>query len=97
MPLSGHRIFLVEDEAAIALDIMDMICQARGEVVAHATNLAEALRLADTPDLSSAILDYNLGPQDFASGCEAARSGCAFPVSHRPSGGSSVAQRAYSF
>jgi DNA-binding response OmpR family regulator len=64
MPLTGHRILLVEDEIVIAFDIISSVRQAHGEVVAHAASLAAALRLANTPGLSSAILDYRLGPDN---------------------------------
>src|SRR3974377_1168042 len=60
MPLTGHRVLLVEDEAIIAFDIIGTIREAHGEVVAHAASLAAGLRLADTPNLSSAILDFRL-------------------------------------
>jgi DNA-binding NarL/FixJ family response regulator len=61
MPLLGQRILLVEDENIIAFDVMNIIRGARGEVVAHARSLARALLLADTPNLSLAILDFYLG------------------------------------
>ena len=60
MPLTGHRVLLVEDDAIIAFDIICAVREAHGEVVGHATSLAAALRLADTPNLSSAILDFKL-------------------------------------
>jgi len=49
MPVSGHRILLVEDEAIIPLDLKAIIRKANGEVVAHGANLAKALKLANTP------------------------------------------------
>ena len=64
MPLTGQRILLVEDEIIIAFDIKAIIRKANGEVAAHAANLAAALRLADTPNLSLAILDFRLGRED---------------------------------
>lgn len=64
MPLSGHRILLVEDEAIIALDLKVMIREANGEVAAYAPNLAKALKLTDTPGLSSAVLDFRLGSEN---------------------------------
>jgi DNA-binding response OmpR family regulator len=64
MPLSGHRILLVEDEAIIALDLKVIIGEANGEVAAYAPNLAKALLLTDTPGLSLAVLDFRLGSEN---------------------------------
>ncbi len=64
MPLSGHRILLVEDECLIAFDVESIIQEAGGEVAAHAPCLAKALELAGIPDLSLAILDFRLGPDN---------------------------------
>ena len=61
MPLDGQRIFVVEDEILIALDIEHMIFTAQGEDAGRATTLEEALKLADTPGVSLAILDFSLG------------------------------------
>ncbi len=61
MPLAGQRIFVVEDEILIALDIEDLITASRGEVAGRAATLAEAVKLADTPGLSLAVLDLHLG------------------------------------
>jgi len=61
MTLAGHRILLVEDEVLIAFDIMSIIREANGEVLAHATSLARAMKLAASPNLSLAILDFRLG------------------------------------
>ncbi len=64
MPLSGHRILLVEDEFFIALEVTRIVREAHGEVAAHAPSLVRALKLADTPNLSLAILDFRLGSKD---------------------------------
>ena len=64
MPLSGHRILLVEDELFMALDVKRIVHEAHGEVAAYAASLARALKLADTPNLSLAILDLRLGSND---------------------------------
>ncbi len=61
MSLEGQRVLLVEDEALIALDIEDMICASKGEVACSANTLAKAMRLADTPGISLAVLDFHLG------------------------------------
>jgi DNA-binding NtrC family response regulator len=64
MPLTGHRILLVEDEVIIAFDIENIVRAANGKVAAHATSLAKALKLADTANLTLAILDFRLGRED---------------------------------
>ena len=61
MALDGQRVFVVEDDIFIALDIEHMICTAQGEVAGRTTTLDEALKLAETPRLSLAILDFSLG------------------------------------
>src|SRR5271166_1424827 len=63
MPLNGHRILLVEDEFLTSFYVESIIREARGEVVAHGANLAQAMRLADSPNLSLAILDLCLGSE----------------------------------
>ena len=60
MPLEGQRILLVEDDVLIALDIEALICAHRGEVVL-ATKLTTALKLVETPGLTSSILDFRIG------------------------------------
>jgi DNA-binding response OmpR family regulator len=60
MPLTGHRILLVEDEFLIALEVERTLQAAHGEVVGRAANVARAMKLADTPNLSAAILDFRL-------------------------------------
>ena len=64
MSLEGQRIFVVEDEILIALDIEDLITTSKGEVAGRAATLAEAMRLADAPGLSLAVLDFHLGPDN---------------------------------
>jgi len=62
MPLGGHCILIVEDESMVAFDLICIIHNARGKVAGCATSLARAMRLAETKDLSLAILDFRLGP-----------------------------------
>ncbi len=64
MPLTSHRILVVEDEVIIALDIENIVREANGKVAARATSLAKALRLADTANLTLAILDFRLGREN---------------------------------
>ncbi len=61
MPLNGHHILLVEDDFHTAFDVKRIVREAHGEVVAHAASLAKAMKLAATPHLSLAILDFSLG------------------------------------
>jgi CheY-like chemotaxis protein len=53
-------IFLVEDEALIALMLEDMVDRLGHVVVAKASNIETALRLAETADFNLAILDVNI-------------------------------------
>ncbi len=62
MPLGGHCILVVEDETIVAFDLGCIIRKARGTIAGCAASLAQAMRLAETPDLSLAILDFRLGP-----------------------------------
>ena len=61
MPLEGQRILLVEDNVLIALATEDVICAHNGEVAARASTLDQALECAETPGLTSAILDFLIG------------------------------------
>ena len=60
MPLTGHRILLVEDEVLIAFEIRRGLQAAHGEVVGPAATVAKAIKLADTHNLSLAVLDFRL-------------------------------------
>jgi DNA-binding NarL/FixJ family response regulator len=60
LPLTGHRILLVEDEFLIALEVERTLQAAHAEVVGPASNVARAMKLADTSNLSSAVLDFRL-------------------------------------
>ena len=62
MPLRGQRILVVEDESAVAFDVGCIIRKARGSIAAYAANLSHAMKLAEAPDFSAAILDFRLGP-----------------------------------
>jgi len=83
MTLAGHRILLVEDEVLIAFDIMSIIREANGEVLAHATSLARAMKLADNPNLF--LSDFGFPARIgglFARCCEAACRRRPFHLSH---------------
>lgn len=58
--LSGPRVFLVEDEALVALMIEDMLVDLGFAVVATAAHLAKACELAHTRSFDVAVLDVNL-------------------------------------
>ena len=74
MPLEGQRILLVEDNFLIALDIATVIRAHRGIVVAQALTLKVALKHAEIPGITAAILDSRLGADD------------AFPVAQKLAG-----------
>jgi CheY-like chemotaxis protein len=58
--LSGLRILVVEDEAAISLLLEDMLLELGCEVVGPAGRLTAALDLADSETFDLAILDVNV-------------------------------------
>ena len=55
-----RRILIVEDEMLIALNLEDMLVQLGHTVVATATRITEALKLAAESNINLAILDINL-------------------------------------
>lgn len=59
--LCGKRIFIVEDEALIAMSLEDMLLELGCVVAASALTHAEALATAREVEADAAILDYNLG------------------------------------
>jgi CheY-like chemotaxis protein len=76
--LSGRSILVVEDEPLTALDLRESL-EGAGAHVFAATHLAHALRLAEHPDLSAAVLDYRLGHGDTAEiGCRLEERGIPF-------------------
>jgi CheY-like chemotaxis protein len=66
--LSGRSILLVEDEPLVRLDITSRL-EAEGATVYGASQLDKALGLADQPDLSAGVLDFDLGSADSTSVC----------------------------
>ena len=56
----SRRILIVEDEMLIALNLEDRLVQLGHIVVAMATRIPEALKLAAESDIDLAILDLNL-------------------------------------
>jgi CheY-like chemotaxis protein len=61
--LSGRLILVVESEPFIAC-CLEVVLQAAGAHVCRANNSGEALRMADRPGLSAAVLDFKEGLRD---------------------------------
>jgi CheY-like chemotaxis protein len=55
------RIFVVEDEALVAMLLEDMLTDLGFEVVGPALSLQRALELLEVEPMDAAILDVNLG------------------------------------
>ncbi len=58
--LAGLRVLVVEDEAAIALLLEDMLLDLGCEVLGPVGRLPDALKLAEADAIDVAILDVNL-------------------------------------
>jgi CheY-like chemotaxis protein len=68
--LVGRSILIVEDEPLVALDVRAAL-NAAGASVVSAANCSEALRMVDSPGLSAAIVDIDLGRgEDCSEVCE---------------------------
>jgi len=68
--LVGRSILIVEDEPLVALDVRAAL-NAAGASVVSAANCSEALRMAESPGLSAAIVDIDLGRgEDCSEVCE---------------------------
>jgi CheY-like chemotaxis protein len=68
LDLAGRSILLVEDEALIRLDLTGRLLDA-GATVLAASRLDRALDLADHPDISAGVLDFDLGSADSSPVC----------------------------
>jgi DNA-binding response OmpR family regulator len=66
--LAGRTVLVVEDEPLICLDVSGRLADA-GAAVLAAGRLDEALRLADHPAVSIAVLDFDLGDGDSTPVC----------------------------
>jgi CheY-like chemotaxis protein len=62
--LSGRRILVVEDEAAIALDLARLLRDYGATVVGPAVDVEEAIRHVARRRIHCAVLDVKLGPED---------------------------------
>ncbi len=80
--LSGLRVLVVEDEAAIALLFEDMLLDFGCEVVGCVARLAKALDVVATTPIDFAIIDLNLaGEQAHPLAEELQRRGISFLIS----------------
>jgi CheY-like chemotaxis protein len=68
-PLTGRLILVAEDEPLIALDVKQTF-EDEGAQVIVARTLPDALRGAEHPALSAAVVDYALGDSDSSGICE---------------------------
>ena len=68
MDLVGRSILVVEDEPLVCLDLTERL-QRAGAIVFAASHLNNALSLADHPDLSAGVLDFDLGKADSTAVC----------------------------
>jgi DNA-binding response OmpR family regulator len=55
-PLAGRSILVIEDNAIIAMDVVQGL-QAAGASVSKARTLSDALRKVECPNLSAAVLE----------------------------------------
>ena len=67
--LAGCVILVVEDEPIIALDVVSGLKDAGASVIAVRT-LDDALRMAQMPELTAAVLDHRLSEGDTSEICE---------------------------
>jgi DNA-binding response OmpR family regulator len=60
-PLSGLRVLLVEDEFMVSMLIEDFLADRGCVLVGAFSNIAPALRVAETDGIDIALLDVNVG------------------------------------
>jgi two-component sensor histidine kinase/CheY-like chemotaxis protein len=58
--LQGIRVFVVEDEALVRLDLLDILRDAGATIVGEAGSLQEGIDMAKLADFDVAVLDRNL-------------------------------------
>src|SRR5262249_23905999 len=68
LELAGRFILVVEDEPLVCLDLTERL-ERVGAMVFAASHLDKALSLADHPDLSAGVLDFDLGNADSTAVC----------------------------
>jgi response regulator RpfG family c-di-GMP phosphodiesterase len=66
--LAGRSLLVVEDEPLLCLDITRRL-QDAGATVLAASRLEKALSLAEHPDISAGVLDFDLGNADTSAVC----------------------------
>jgi CheY-like chemotaxis protein len=59
-PLEGRRVLVVEDEAAVALLLEDLLTERGAIVVGPAADAASALQLLEGEPIDCAVVDYGL-------------------------------------
>lgn len=64
--LTGQRILVIEDDAILSLDIEDVLCEAGAEIIGPASTVGRGLELAETLDLTAAIVDLRLQTESAA-------------------------------
>src|SRR3954462_10139838 len=66
MPFEGKRVLVVEDDAIVAMDLAEILRDARCNVVGPLSSLEEAIVEVGKNSLDAALLDLNLrGYQSF--------------------------------
>ena len=66
--LAGRSILLVEDEPLVRMNVGQLL-QGAGAAVFTASHLEQALRLAEHPDLSAGVLNFQLPKGDSTPIC----------------------------
>jgi CheY-like chemotaxis protein len=66
--LAGRSILVVEDDPLVHFDVTSRL-EAVGATVYGASQLEKALGLADRPELSAGVLDFDLGNADSSPVC----------------------------
>ena len=69
LPLAGRSILVVEDNAIIAMDVVQGL-QAAGAPVSEARSLSDALCKVESPTLSAAVLDHALNDGEASQICD---------------------------
>lgn len=64
--LNGLFVLVVEDQPIILLELQALLADHGAQIVGPAADIEESLRLANTAELSSALLDVRLGAQTIA-------------------------------
>jgi DNA-binding NtrC family response regulator len=67
MPLAGHRILIVGDQALIALDLEQALKDLHAIVVGSVNNVADACKLVSESKIDCAVLDVHLGVETVAA------------------------------